>query len=219
MRNCKYYSKLFSDYVDHTIDSTAQASLQKHVEHCPACKAKLQDLSNMKNALASLPQVKTSDSFDAVLHANLRREMRRAQPRKWRLPFFELNWRAPAYAFAAIFLVFLGAYLQRMNSPQLSIDPNSTVIAVRNASAGQMNYIDPGYMIFAGLDSVKNIVKIVNYPELDKARTMKSYNANFIVPEEDLLQDELPNLREAPENQPVLLQTSRQNMQQVEIVF
>ena len=219
MRNCKYYSKLFSDYVDHSIDPTAQASLQQHLEDCPACKAKLQELSNMKYALASLPRVKTSDSFDVVLHANLRREMRMAQPRRWRLPFFELNWRAPAYTFAAIVLVFLGAYLQRLNSPQFSIDPNSTVIAVRNGSAGQMNYIDPGYMIFAGMDSVKNTVKIVNYPELDRARTMESYNSNFIVPEEGLLRDELPNLREAPQSQPVLLQARRQNMQQVEIVF
>ncbi len=224
MKNCDHFVKSFSEYLDETLDEADKSSLQSHLEKCVDCRDKLDDLVRVKKSLASLPRKKTSPSFDVVLHARIRQE-RRAKQSSSR-PFLEWGWKVPAYAVVAVFLMFIGAYVQRLAlTPDLASQNN--MIAVENALRGEMNYIDPGYMVFAGMDSVRNTFKVVNYTDIDKALTMEDFEGNrtnagalYI---KNIQSEGLPNLKDAPKNTTFSRQRTNQlnpqNIRQAEFIF
>lgn len=212
MKSCDYYRTLFSGYIDADLDAPA---LQAHLEGCPACAQSLRDLQAVKRSLAMLPQVKTSESFDILLQARLRHE-RRQTTRRRVFPLFELNWRAPAYAAAALCLIFFGSLLQRLTyspSTARSSDTAALVNALRNDVA-----VEPGYMVFVELDTVSNRYRIINYAAIDNMDSRKEFQRRL--PNDDM--DVLPSLKDAPQNKNLLIRTSSQSrprVRQAEFVF
>ena len=206
MKNCDHFTKLFSDYLDDDLDEPAKHSLLTHLKDCPACETKLNELKDIKRSLATLPRVKTSASFDMLLHARLRQEMR--QKRGWSFPFFEVNWRVPAFAAAAICFLFLGAFIHHMSTLQFQYSRNSNMIAIKNALDGELHHIDPGYMVFVDFDSVNNSYKIINYADLDNADSMQDFKKTT---DDITVKNNLPDLKSAPQNQTVIVQPQKQN--------
>ncbi|MBN1479146.1 hypothetical protein EH223_15745 [candidate division KSB1 bacterium] len=223
MKECDYHGKLFSDYLDNVLEEEIKHSLQNHLKNCPACKAKVDDLLHMKQVLAALPRVKTSASFDTVLYSRLRQEIRAQQTRRWSFPFFELNWKIPAYAVATVVLIFFGAFLQRMSYSTLENGSDTNQIAVQKVLQGEMNHVDPGYMIFVGMDTVKNTYKVMNYTKLDYAETMQEFKNTLLTSPEPISEDKLPNLKEAPQNDGLLTlrkkQIEQQKIKNAEFIF
>ncbi len=204
MKNCTSYKKLFSEYVDKTLEPARSRDLEAHTASCAACKSSLDAMLSIKRSLASLPKIGASDSFDAVMRARLRQQIRREGYRTrslWRLPSFSLNFKAPAYAVLAVLLIFLGAMLQKTyNSGPQVVKGNYQFSQVQQALLQKAGAIDPGYMVIAQRDSVNNRIVIINYVDIDE-----------IAPLDDSLQKRtqgliysktgLPNLREAPSRQ------------------
>ncbi|MBN1464202.1 zf-HC2 domain-containing protein [candidate division KSB1 bacterium] len=214
MKNCDYYRTLFSDYIDAELDAPALSALKAHLDGCAACAQSLRDMQAVKSSLASLPPVKTSESFDLLLQARLRRETRQTAKSRRFFPFFELNWRTPAYAAAALCLIFFGSLLQRFASSSYSATSSDTATllnALRNDIA-----VEPGYMVFVELDTVNNRYRIINYAAIDNMDSRKEFQRTG----DDMRA--LPNLRDAPQNEPVLIRTSSQSrprVRQAEFIF
>lgn len=223
MKECDDYNKLFSDYLEKTLDEKNRQSLQKHLASCAACKAKIDDLRNIKHILSDLPRIKTSRYFDQVLYSRIRQEKRAKQTQRWIFPFFELNWKTTVYAVAAVALVFLGAFWQRLSYTSMNNQLRINQIAVEQVLQGEMNYIDPGYMIFVRVDSAKSTYRIINYTTLDYAETMKAFQNTRATSTVYSDESELPNLKEAPQNEGVLVlkekQSERQQIKNAEYNF
>jgi len=226
MKNCDYYEKSFSEYLDETIDEDGRAQLQAHLHDCDTCREKVQSLRTLKTSLASLPRVTTSEYFNIILQSKIRQETRTNHARNWSLPLFELGWKVPAFAVVALFLIFIGAQLQRLSSVQSNQAPTGNMATVQKALQGELNYIDPGYMIVS-LDSSRNTLKVMNYQDLDKAKSLDAVRSNFHTEDyliQNILQDEqLPNLKDAPQNRARVRTTMSQRqapqVTQVEFVF
>ncbi len=214
MKDCDHYIHLFSDELDETIDPQKRIALHSHLRACSACREKLDSLRGVKNSLASLPRVKTSDSFDIVLRAKIRQEQRYQRSSSRAFSFFEFGWKTPAYAVVAILLMFIGAQFQRFATMPSNPQPD-TRIALEDALNGNMNYIDPGYLVISDVDSMSNTVRVFNYPNLDRAANMADYKSNRAKSDYVVRDEQLPDLREAPQNQPRIRQTSSFNQPQI----
>ena len=194
---------MFSDYIDKTLDIARSRQLEAHLSTCTECKNTLDDILSIKNSLASLPRISTSESFDTVMHARLRRQVRREghRTRAWRLPTFSWNFKAPAYAVLAVLLIFLGAMLQKIyNSDQYIAQGNYQFSQIQQELLQKTSASDPGYMIIAQRDSVNNRIVIINYVDIDEIAPLDDSlqkRSRGLVP----VQTSLPDLREAPSRQ------------------
>ncbi|MBN1560223.1 zf-HC2 domain-containing protein [candidate division KSB1 bacterium] len=219
MKNCDHYTTLFSDYIDGDLDDRARSSLRAHLAACPACAQRLNAMQAVRGSLAQLPHIKTSESFDLLLQARLRREMRQA-PRRRPFPLFELNWRVPAYAAAALCLVFFGALLQRRSYSSF-IAKSSDSVAMDTVRRTDLAAIEPGYLVFVELDTVNNLYRIINYGGIDNVNSLQDFRRALAQQDDNRTRTGLPNLRTAPQNRSVTMRT-RQDMpqlRQAEFIF
>lgn len=166
MNNCHNYSKWFSAYIDGELAPHKRQKLDQHISTCSACAQQIYEMQQLEQNLHALPRLEISSSFDVILHAQLRKEMRREQQRTFRFPFLELNWKIPAYATAAVILVFVGIMLQRFAtmSPSMTQNPNSIAYLIQESQT------DPGHFVITKIDSSSNRFEIINYVDIDKAR-------------------------------------------------
>lgn len=214
MKDCDHYIHLFSDELDETIDPQKRTALQSHLRACSACREKLDSLRGVKNSLASLPRVKTSDSFDIVLRAKIRQEQRYQRSSSRSFSFFEFGWKTPAYAVVALLLMFVGAQFQKFTTMP-SNTPTDTRIALEDALNGKIKYIDPGYLVISDLDSAHNRLRVFNYPDLDRAATIEDYESNRAKNVYVVRDEQLPDLREAPQNPARIRETDSFNQPQI----
>lgn len=209
--------------LDGSLDPKNKSLLQAHLQSCTSCQTQFDSLKSMKKSLASLPRVKSSDSFDVVLHAKLRQEMRYKSSRRWSFSLFEFRWKVPAYAVVAIFLMIIGAQLQRFVTAQ-SGGVQDNRIAIGDAVNGTVQYVEPGYIVVADRDSAKNTIRVVNYPDLDRTSTIEEYENIRKSRRQDYLNSnrQLPNLKEAPQSRTYVRQVNQvtqPNIKQAEFVF
>ncbi len=191
-------------YLDDLLDGHKRQQLDAHLSSCSRCREEIEQMRAVTRSLNALPKVSSSDSFDLVLQARLRQQIRQEVPNhtiRW-LPFFE-NLKAPSFAVAAVLLMFIGAMLHRFYGtpqaqPQFQVQgqgPAATQDFVKNVSIA-----DPGYMVVAHRDTVNNRIVIINYVDIDN-----------ITPARDTLlrrarlssqqNNEFPDLKQAPPKQ------------------
>jgi anti-sigma factor RsiW len=112
-----------SDYINKFLDGDLSPEELPDLES-DQMKATLESLKRMQDSLKNLPRVKTSDSFDAVLRARIRQEMRHTS----RLQRFFSNgvgWRIAGYATAASLFIGLGIVLGKVMLTPAAYDPSS----------------------------------------------------------------------------------------------
>ncbi len=107
-RKAMQKSDYFNDYLDGNLSSEELTDLESD-----RMKATLESLKHLQVSLKNLPRVKTSDSFDAVLRARIRHEMRHASLLQ---RFFSnrVGWRITGYATAASLFIGLGIVLGKI---------------------------------------------------------------------------------------------------------
>src|SRR5262249_12378643 len=104
--DCRRVEELLSDHHEGVLAPDVRAEVDTHLEECPDCKALLEALSNVVDALRSFPVLEpSSDLADRVAKAALTRPRLTARPRPRHVP----SWlQAAAAGFA---LVAAGAFL------------------------------------------------------------------------------------------------------------
>lgn len=80
MRSCRKLSELFSDYVEKTLAAADRHAVETHLQLCLPCQQSVTRLASLRQALQTLPGIKTSPDFDTVLRTRMRLEKRRLRP-------------------------------------------------------------------------------------------------------------------------------------------
>ena len=112
-----------SDYINKFLDGDLSPEELSDLES-GQMKATLESLKRLQVSLKNLPRVKTSDSFDAVLRARIRQEMRHSS----RLQRFFSNgvgWRITGYATAASLFIGLGIVLGKVILTPAAYSPST----------------------------------------------------------------------------------------------
>ena len=195
MKDCDRVNRYISDYIEGNIDEQTKAVIENHLQKCPNCGVKIEELIKIKKRVNALPQIKTSPHFTAVLHAKIRQENKSfANP----LSLFFRSWslKTTAYATIAILLFMLGAVTQRLvisRQPVLSSQPTSSTVdyVIKYENQG----IVPGYMTMANIDSTRNRITIMNFVEVDEVDALSDAEQRG---SETTGYGELPDLRNAP---------------------
>ncbi len=194
MNSCSNYSRWFSAYIEDDITKQKRNKIDQHITTCSSCSQTLHEMQQLRQSLFSMRRLKTSASFDVVLQAQLRKERRREQNSKIKFPFFELNWKMPAYASLGVFLVFLGMMVQRfLPTPSFTPqNPNSIAYVIQESQA------DPGHFVITKVDSTNNRFEITNYVDIDKAQPLQTGTTRRAGLQRTMA---LPDLRNADRNQ------------------
>ena len=200
MKNCSYFTKMFSHYIDDLLETKEVIVLETHLSSCPQCHKKFENMKNIKRSMANLPKASASDSFDAVMHARLRQQIRHENKRSGlqRFPRFFEHLKAPAFAVAAVTLVFFGAMLQRFygTSPSMA-SMDAQILNTRQNVAQNVKVADPGYLVVSKLDTANNRIVITNYPDIDEFAPAQN-NLRRRTINQMTVNTSLPNLKEAP---------------------
>jgi hypothetical protein len=61
--DCKQCKKLLSKFLDHDLDQSQQALMQKHIQSCPACAQSLESINEMVRMMHNLKEVNPPDDF------------------------------------------------------------------------------------------------------------------------------------------------------------
>ncbi|MDZ7267212.1 MAG: zf-HC2 domain-containing protein [candidate division KSB1 bacterium] len=110
MNTCERFSESFSDYIENSLPAAERQKLETHLSACHACHDTVTRLHHLRSQLRSLPRVRTSDDFTAVLRARLKREQRVPHPGRLVGTPNRLV-RTAGYAGAALMLVMVLGYL------------------------------------------------------------------------------------------------------------
>ncbi len=156
MSQCDQVLDSFTAYMDGELSEDKKRQIEAHLQVCISCRARFESLQTMCTALHKLPRPKPSPGFDAALRYRIRREMAAPRSRFSITPLAE-RLRVPAYAFAALLLVFLGAQLQKaaMNKElRQAIALNEALL--NNAAAGTR-------FVVAEIDTAEKRVRLINY--------------------------------------------------------
>ena len=152
--------------------------------------------------MVSLPKIATSDSFDSVMHARLRQQIRfennRSRSQRFS-PLFE-NLKVPAYAVVAVTLLFFGAMLQRVYDNNSSITKMDSPTLAAQQIPQNFDIADSGNTVVTKHDTANNRIINTNYPNIDK---VTSANGALLRRSKSSLSSDsaLPDLRRAPTRQ------------------
>ncbi len=110
MSECDKCKRWLSAYIDNELGEDEKQKIKSHVASCQSCNGTMSDLISVRETLTRLPKHKTSRTFNTVLQAQLRREIRHQENP---VHFFKGIFRIPAYAAVAILLIAAGIFLDR----------------------------------------------------------------------------------------------------------
>lgn len=145
--SCKDYSEAIAEFVDGSLDPTAQRDLERHVEGCPACRALVADLKSIQAAAFTLDRVELPPHILPALRARIAEEPLPAATARGRLLNMPVSraarvaWLSAAAALLAIttagVLSLTGPDATHQNEPLAaasaarSADPNDAVASVQ----------------------------------------------------------------------------------------
>lgn len=75
--NCSGYERQMSDYLDGQLSKAAEDELRFHLNGCPRCRLRIQDMESAMRAVKSLPAVSPRPMFEQQLGNLLNREVAR----------------------------------------------------------------------------------------------------------------------------------------------
>ena|GEM_PF-1974042 len=111
MSECDKCKRQLSAYIDNELGEDEKQKIISHIASCKGCKEILNGLTSVRDTLTTLPKHKTSPTFNTVLQAQLRREMRLEDPKP--IQFLKGFFRVPAYAAMAVIFIAAGIFLDR----------------------------------------------------------------------------------------------------------
>jgi len=129
MPDCYEFRKLINKLIDNEISFSEKKKLREHIDECVDCKKCLEKSIKMKRMLAQLPKVKTSEDFNILLRARIRREAHRERNKLF--ASFTLPKRTVKFAFGIIvimlfILIINPVHLIRNDSEkQMSVSENN----------------------------------------------------------------------------------------------
>ena len=138
MFDCYRFTNRVSDYVEGSLTPSEKVLFESHLKTCPKCQQRVEGVRGVRQALSSLPRRTTSPTFEAVLHANLRR-VQRMDRQGFGLPRLVPAWQLPAFVIAAVFFMSLGILLDRafLNPAQQNTRTNIPASILSHIPSGQ----------------------------------------------------------------------------------
>lgn len=212
MSQCDKYSKWFSAYMEGDLASNQCAQIEAHLDSCDDCRARYQSLKALNHRLNHLARPKTGPHFESLLYYRLRQEQR--QRRRFGFALFGRTGFAPAYAVAALLLIFIGAQIQKSMIIRQYNQINPFNYALLNSSS------ENGHLVVAQFDSTQRRIKLINIGNVPGASATQTI---YLTDKQlaDLQRTLLPELRTATRrgvsdyssyrtlrNQPQIIRTS-----------
>ena len=131
MRSCEEIEILINLYLDDMLTSEEQQVLKAHLEVCPDCRAKMEELCTVKNVLAQMEEPAPAELHDHILTYV---EEQTKNDRKV-IPFGRKRWYRALAGVAACAVIAVAA-ARFMPSPEfLSVDNAQSVTAAGNTAA------------------------------------------------------------------------------------
>jgi hypothetical protein len=184
MKDCKWFEKFFSDYIDGQLDSKMLLELEDHLKDCPHCVEIIQRMKSISSRLQNLDQLKTSSDFETVLRTRIRVEM--GLKRNSLLPGFNgFSLKAPVYAVSLAFFAAMILFISHKTSQQDSAEPLSPISISKNDSklsnskvVDQVRYELPVYHIYdhGHFDSDSNQTNADNYLRKTNPDSLRNLN-------------------------------------------
>ncbi len=166
MKQCDKFKKLFSAYIDNEISNTEKNELEHHLDECPSCKSTVEQLDYTRKRIVALPHVRSNQNFDIVLHAKLRRQIRREQQSRLSLPSWETS-KLPLVATVAVLFLAMGIMLDRVFwAKSTSLPAISQIVADRQTYRSSQEPIVAGNNVDAfatQIDSTQNKIHVKHY--------------------------------------------------------
>ncbi|GEM_PF-1317720 len=114
MKACKRIKLLLSAYADGVISTREKGRVEKHLAQCPECARLLQDLTDIKEVMLTIPAPETPPYLVTRIQAQLRQEQKKFKPRQVLTPVWQLLG-AILVIFAIGLGIMLGSALARTN--------------------------------------------------------------------------------------------------------
>jgi anti-sigma factor RsiW len=111
--NCREMEANLISYTDGRATDVERAAVERHIESCAACRARVAEFRGVWSALDEAPALEPSPSFDARLRQRLSAEPRRNAWFGWLMP-----WPRLALATAAIALLAVWVATPRVQAPK-----------------------------------------------------------------------------------------------------
>lgn len=111
MQNCKFVTNQLGEYLDGSLNISEASVLEQHLRVCSSCREKYAGVKQTIGRLRTLPKLKTSEHFNIILKARLRKEASTVgNPKLFITPRL---WRLPAYSMAALLFLAVGIIIGR----------------------------------------------------------------------------------------------------------
>lgn len=81
-KHCADIEPYFSSYIDGSLDDEAKSLVEKELQTCAACQAKLALMQAVKETAEHMPEIEVSDAFKTSLHERLLAEQAAKETRK-----------------------------------------------------------------------------------------------------------------------------------------
>ena len=116
MKSCEQFEELCSRYLELELSAAKRKEFEDHLDSCPSCREKLEDIRFIRQRLKKLKSITTTPDFETVLRAQIQMSKHIGRSEYWPLPAY-LRW--PAMGLAAALLIFAVTFLfQRGQSSQ-----------------------------------------------------------------------------------------------------
>ncbi|MEA3500132.1 MAG: zf-HC2 domain-containing protein [Candidatus Marinimicrobia bacterium] len=172
---CYSFENIISDYLDNSISHSMKIEAEKHLNECPNCRAKLNDMEQILESLHSLPKLKTSANFNEKLMEKI--EYHKSK-KKFIFKQFVYKYSQPlSTAVAVIILLFGVYYIYNSVSPNM---PNQKI----STSEIQKNMLNPTQLSQPTNNKINNLQKKPQYAknqndDSDSSVTNKDPKPNF----------------------------------------
>ncbi|HET8666620.1 MAG TPA: hypothetical protein VFM10_01495 [Terriglobales bacterium] len=149
--NC---NKFGDRLLDLAAGAVPDVEIERHLEHCDDCAAKLASLMQTMAVLDDWKAPEPSEYFDSRLHARLREEA--AKPaRSW------LEWlRKPALAMAMVCLMAVGISLYERETPSSNSTPQqqtATMSPQPGSAVADLQSLDKNHDLLANFDLLDDV--------------------------------------------------------------
>ena len=127
--DCGRCKDLLNAYLDGELEGTVFAELERHIEHCPGCRADLDRIMKMRSLLDDLKEVEVPEgareSFIGALRDRLEAEQQRGMRK-------EINWRPALIGAIAVVAALIIVVSIPREAPEPEIAPAPGLNALQN---------------------------------------------------------------------------------------
>lgn len=121
MKSCNEIKELLSFYLDNELHENDRKQVVKHLENCSNCKAELERIKDIIEALNEIEDIELPQDFSVNLHQKLEKEHAQMYPKKSVSKAYALKWASALVAGFALLFVginagYFGQFINKNNS-------------------------------------------------------------------------------------------------------